>query len=310
MMPRSVLTALLLAGLGLAATGFLLSLRSATSPPLPDSGLASFRPTPSRGFGAVRVRPKPPRPRINLERKAPVPRRAAELPERRPPQRERPGASVEEPAVHRSASDNESEPTGPDPAPPHDEPMGDNQGAKNPGVIIDYSKSALERALTDAGLPPAAAAEVKRRYDELAMDEISLRNQATREGWIHTPEFTAELDQIETERLAIRDEIGDDAYDHYLFALGQPNRVYVTDAMVNSPAAIAGLQTSDVIVRYGGARILTPSDLIAETQVGTPGETIRVDITRNGKPLTLEVPRGPLGLRIGVTQEPPEKLNR
>jgi hypothetical protein len=65
-----------------------------------------------------------------------------------------------------------------------------------------------------------------------------------------------------------------------------------------------------VLIRYGGARILTPDDLIAETQIGTPGETIRVEITRNGKPMVLEVPRGPLGLRIGVTQEPPEKVDR
>jgi len=164
--------------------------------------------------------------------------------------------------------------------------------------------------LTEVGLPPAVVADVKRRYDELAKDEISLRNLATEEGWIGTPEFAEELDQIETERLAIRDEIGDDAYDHYLFASGQPNRVYVTEALADSPAAEAGLQTSDVIVRYGGTRILTPDDLIAETQVGSPGETVRVDITRNGEPMTLEVPRGPLGLGIGVTQEPPEKLGR
>jgi S1-C subfamily serine protease len=162
--------------------------------------------------------------------------------------------------------------------------------------------------LTEVGLPPAAAADVKRRYDELAMDEISLRNLATREGWIDTPEFAAELDEIEADRLAIRDEIGDEAYDHYLFAMGQPNRVYVTDVITNSPAARAGLQTSDVIVRYGEARIFAPNDLVAETQVGSQGEPIRVDITRNGKPLQLEVPRGPLGVEIGVTQEPPEKL--
>lgn len=183
---------------------------------------------------------------------------------------------------------------------------GGNSG--NTGVVVDYSKSALERALTEAGLPPAAAADVKRRYDELAMDELSLRNQATREGWNDTPEFDAELQEIEADRLAIRDEIGDEAYDHYLFATGQPNRVYVTDVVASSPAAQAGLQTSDVILSYGGARILTPDDLIAETEVGTVGEPTRVKITRNGQPLEVEIPRGPLGLRIGVTQEPPSKL--
>jgi hypothetical protein len=201
-----------------------------------------------------------------------------------------------------------SDPRGPRPSPATDRPDESGGRSANSGVVIDYSKSAIERALTEAGLPPAAAADVKRRYDELAMDEASLRNLATREGWVDTPEFNEELEEIKADRLAIRDEIGDEAYDHYLFATGQPNRVYVTDVVTNSPAAQAGLQTSDVILSYGGARILAPDDLIAETEVGTVGEPTRVKITRNGEPLEVEVPRGPLGLRIGVTQEPPAKL--
>lgn len=217
-----------------------------------------------------------------------------------------------------SGSETRSRRTDSNEAPPPDAPAGDgqpseapaagDQRSRNQAVTVDYSKSALERALTEAGLPPARAAQVKQRYDELAMDEVELRNEATREGWIGSPRFAEELDAIEADRLAIRDEIGDEAYDHYLFATGQPNRVYVTDVLTNSPAAEAGLQTSDVIVSYGGARILTPDDLIAETEIGTVGESTRVEITRNGTPLTLEVPRGPLGLQIGVTQEAPSKL--
>jgi len=78
----------------------------------------------------------------------------------------------------------------------------------------------------------------------------------------------------------------------------------------NSPASVAGLQTSDVIIKYDDARILHPNDLIGETEVGTMGETVRLEITRNGEPMVIEVPRGPLGLQIGVTQEPPSKLAR
>ena len=308
-MSRSVLIAALLVAFGLAV--ILLSSGGDSVGPQPEeSRSAAIRPPPGRGFGAVSERPKPQRPRADFERQAPVGRRAEELPERRRSE-QRAGAGSKNLAARRSDSgDRVSEPPTSNPAPGTDEPSAAEGRSKNAGVVIDYSKSALERALTEAGLPPAAAADVKRRYDELAMDEVSLRNLATREGWADSPRYAEELDAIEADRLAIRDEIGDEAYDHYLFATGQPNRVYVTDVMANSPAAQAGLQTSDVIISYGAARILTPSDLIAETEVGTVGEPIRLRITRNGKPLEVEIPRGPLGLRIGVTQEPPSKLAR
>jgi hypothetical protein len=309
-MSRSVLVAVLIVALGLAALVLLFSADDSPSPEPERSRLASIRPTPNRGFGAVPERPKPQQPRANLAREVPAARRAPESAERRDSE-PRPNASERSAARRNDSSGRQSD--------THPNKPGDAAGATRSqepaagkdgggGIITDYSPSALERALTEAGLPPAAAADVKRRYDELTMDEISLRNLATREGWADTPEFVEELDEIEAERLAIRDEIGDEAYDHYLFAVGQPNRVYVTDVMTNSPASVAGLQTSDVIVRYGGSRIFAPDDLVAETQVGNQGESIRVQITRNGEPLELEVPRGPLGVQIGVTQEPPDKL--
>lgn len=310
-MSRSVLITAVL--LGLVAVALLFSARSSTGPAPRESRVAAIRSTPHGGFGVVRERRKPRAPRADLGRRVPAAPRLEEIPERHFSQsQEGASAAMENRAARRDSSENgpakrsSSGPTATTDQTDQTQATGGHSASS--GVVIDYSKSAIERALTEAGLPPAAAADVKRRYDELAMDEVSLRNQATREGWVDTPEFDAELQEIEADRLAIRDEIGDEAYDHYLFATGQPNRVYVTEVVANSPAAQAGLQTSDVILSYGGARILTPDDLIAETEVGTMGEPTRIKITRNSQPLEVEVPRGPLGLRIGVTQEPPSKL--
>ena len=170
---------------------------------------------------------------------------------------------------------------------------------------IDYSKSEMERALIAAGLDANAAADVKRHGDSLAMAEMYVRDQATRENWLDTPRFQEEMAAIEEQRYSIRDQLGDDAYDRYLYALGQTNRVRVDDVMSDSPAADAGLQTGDMILRYGDARVFAPDELVAQTRQGNPGEMVRLVVIRQGELLTVDVPRGPLGLRIAATQSTP-----
>lgn len=169
----------------------------------------------------------------------------------------------------------------------------------------DTTLSAMERALVAAGIDAATAADMKRRQDELAMDEIYLRDQATREQWLDSPRFKEELAAIEAQRTSIRDEIGDDAYDRYLFAQGHTNRVRVDDVMLDSVAAQAGLQAGDIVLRYGDLRIFRPEDLVNETRAGRAGESIRLEIVRNGARLEVDVPRGPLGLRIAAAQAEP-----
>lgn len=165
--------------------------------------------------------------------------------------------------------------------------------------------SAMERALIAAGVEQSTAADLKRRHDDLAMSEIYLRDQATREQWLNTPRFNEELAAINEQRVSIRDEIGDDAYDRYLFAQGQTNRVRVDDVMSDSVAAQAGLQTGDIVLRYGDTRIFGPDDLVNETRAGRAGESTRVEIVRNGARMEVQVPRGPLGLRIAASQAEP-----
>jgi C-terminal processing protease CtpA/Prc len=173
-------------------------------------------------------------------------------------------------------------------------------------TAVDASTSAVERALAAAGVDAATAADIKRRRDELIMSEMYLRDRATREQWLDSPRFTAEMAAIDAQRTSIRDEVGDEAYDRYLFALGQTNRVRIDDVLAQSPAAQAGLQTGDVIVRYGDTRIFAPEELVAETRAGAAGETVRLQVVRNGEQVELEVPRGPLGLMIAATQGTPD----
>lgn len=174
-----------------------------------------------------------------------------------------------------------------------------------PAEPVDYSKSELERALIAGGLDPNRAADLKRESDNLAMAEMYLRDQATREEWLDTPRFEEELAALAAQRVSIRDELGDDGYDRYLFAMGQTNRVRVDDVMADSPAAQAGLQFGDMILRYGDDRIFAPDELVDHTRQGTPGEMVQLVIVRQGELMTVEVPRGPLGLRVDRAQDMP-----
>jgi len=169
----------------------------------------------------------------------------------------------------------------------------------------DGGSTTLERALLAAGIDATTATEIRRRRDELALSEIYLRDQAAREGWHDTPRFAAEMAEIERQRPSIRDEIGDEAYDRYLAALDQPNRVAVNEVMLESPAAAAGLQAGDVVLRYGETRIFSPGELVTATRGGTAGENVQMQIIRQGRPFEITVPRGPLGVTIAASRGDP-----
>ena len=171
----------------------------------------------------------------------------------------------------------------------------------------DAAGTSMERALIAAGIDAATATDIKRRRDELTMAEITLSDQATREQWLDTPRFAQAMATLAAQRTSLRDEIGDDSYDRYLAARGEPNRVRVDEVLAETAAAAAGLQAGDVVLRYGAARIFAPDDLVTETRGGTAGEVVRVEVLRQGQRLEVTVPRGPLGVRIAASQGSPDE---
>ncbi len=165
--------------------------------------------------------------------------------------------------------------------------------------------TSMERALVAAGIDATTANEITRRRDAISLSEIYLRDQAAREGWLDTPEFAAKMAEIEQQRTSVRDEIGDEAYDRYLAALDQPNRVAVNEVMLESPAAMAGVQAGDVVLRYADTRIFSPGELVTATRGGTAGEAVQMEIIRQGQRFEIQVPRGPLGMTIAASRGAP-----
>ena len=156
------------------------------------------------------------------------------------------------------------------------------------------SAEGRKQRLVEAGFLPAQAEWILRREQELQMDALQARFDAERSGdpvdWTANRTMAAD---------SLRAELGDAEYERYLDASGRSTNVAVSSVIESSPAQSAGLQPGDEIVRYDGERVFSMTDLTRQTMVGEPGETVVIDIMRNGNIMQVVMPRGPVGITGG-----------
>ena len=117
---------------------------------------------------------------------------------------------------------------------------------------------------------------------------------AVREG----EPFDPRSEQFDPEE-QLRQELGDLSYERYLEATGQSTSVGVQQVMAGSAGQAAGLQPGDEVIAYGGARVFSTSDLNELILEGAPGQTVVVDVLRDGLQIQVYVPRGPIGITGG-----------
>jgi hypothetical protein len=161
-----------------------------------------------------------------------------------------------------------------------------------------------EAGLVQRGVDERHAAWLHERFEELQMEELYLRDEAAREGWLGRPRYHNRVRSLHT---SSREELGDDDYDLLLYASGRNNRVLLADVLKNSPAAAAGIEPGDILVRYDDRAVFNNRDLLSATTQGRAGSLVAVDLVRNGEPLRVYLRRGPLGARIqGVRRFPTE----
>jgi putative serine protease PepD len=65
--------------------------------------------------------------------------------------------------------------------------------------------------------------------------------------------------------------------------------VTVAAVTAGGPAAAAGVQAGDVIVRVGGTSVDDPDDVAAAIQDRRPGDSIELEVRRDGGTETLQV---------------------
>lgn len=148
--------------------------------------------------------------------------------------------------------------------------------------------------LVDAGFLPSQASAIARREAELQMEAIQARYDAERSG--DPMDFWRSRDSMND---TLRSELGDADFERYLVANDRSISVTVSNVIDSSPAQSAGLQAGDEIVRYDGERVFSMTDLMHQATNGAPGENVVVDITRDGTPMQIVLPRGPVGISGG-----------
>jgi len=162
-----------------------------------------------------------------------------------------------------------------------------------------------EDALRAAGLSMTTVKQTRERFEQLEMDRLFLRDRAIREGWMGTVRYSNEVEKLEGRKQDINNSLGDNGYDAYLYATNQSNRVLIREMLQGSPAKAAGLLPGDMVLSYDRKRMFATRDLQNATAGGRAGESVPVEILRNGQPMTLYIPRGPLGVYLDADSAKP-----
>ncbi len=159
--------------------------------------------------------------------------------------------------------------------------------------------------LIKGGIDPSLAEDIVRRKNSIELKRLALQDRATREGYLDTQQYYDELAAININDINLRDELGDQRYDEYLYNSKQNNRIRISSVMLGSAAEQAGIQDGDVVISYDNTRMFNWTELKDATAEGQLGEYVSISIDRNGEIFSFSVPRGPLGMQLGATRLEP-----
>lgn len=183
----------------------------------------------------------------------------------------------------------------PEEAPDTDEARSERQAERRrqrdfARMVGDFQQRRL-MALVDGGFPEDEARQVLRQESQAQYEAMQAAHEAQRRGESVDPAAAMTSPQS-----LLRAALGDNDYERYLEAQGQPTAIQVTQVLEGSAGSQAGLQTGDQIVSYNGERVFNVSDLRTLTLQGRLGEDAVIEIDRDGVRMQLGVPRGPVGI--------------
>ena len=159
--------------------------------------------------------------------------------------------------------------------------------------------------LIRGGIDPLQAEDIIRRKNSIDLKRLELQDRARRENYINTQRYYDELEEINRLDVSLREELGDERYDQYLFDSKQNNRVRIASVMLGSVAEQAGILSGDVVLSYDNQQMFTWDELKDATASGELGEYVSISIYRDGEIFSFSVPRGPLGVQLGATRLQP-----
>ena len=161
-----------------------------------------------------------------------------------------------------------------------------------------------EQALIESGMSDAQARELKINFEQLELERLYLRDQSIREDW-DRDRYREALQALDDKEDEFKNQLSESEYDSYLYASGQTNRVAVTSVLESAPAAAAGIEPGDHILRYDNQRIYNWRDLRDATSSGTIGNMVSVEVDRDGRTMDFYLARGPMGIRMNSVSVAP-----
>ena len=167
---------------------------------------------------------------------------------------------------------------------------------------VDRFEGYLRRPV--AGMGSSQASELKGHFEQLEMERLYLRDRSTRESWSRE-KYREAVQALDSKEGELENQLGESMYDSYLYASGRPNRVSVTSVFQSAQAGIAGIVSGDHIIRYDSQRIYNGFDLREATTDGNAGDSVALEVERDGKTIQFYLVRGPLGIRMNSVSVAP-----
>lgn len=168
-----------------------------------------------------------------------------------------------------------------------------------PSKTVPAKRLTLEN-LIKAGVTETIAEDTINRMSQHEFLLLELHNQAKREDRLNSSRYFQERRKLMDRAPSVREAIGNDAYDRYLYETSQNNRVIVKTVMKGSPAEQLGVQNGDIVLTYANEKVLRWQDLRELTAEGIVGEYVNLNILRDGRLQNILIPRGPLGVTLGT----------
>jgi C-terminal processing protease CtpA/Prc len=113
--------------------------------------------------------------------------------------------------------------------------------------------------------------------------------------WLRRRERFQRSDHNPDSMELLREGIGDDAFDRYLYASGRSNRVKLNRVIKGSAAEQAGLNRGDVVLSYDDKRVFRRKELKRLSYEGEPGESVVLRVKgQDGNITQMVIPRGPI----------------
>jgi hypothetical protein len=132
-------------------------------------------------------------------------------------------------------------------------------------------------------------------YETIEAQAQQMHFTAFETEWLQRREHYQRRDRNPNPMELLRESIGDDAYDRYLYANGRSNRVKLHRVRPGSAAEQARLSPGDVVLSYDDKRVFSFSDLNQLSYEGEPGEPVVLKVKgQDGIVSQIVIPRGPM----------------